>query len=169
LVGYGIQTDGSHYRAHVGYVAQHVYIFPTKNGLRALEEYDYMERSVKTRDIETARGFAVPISHIEGIQEILIPLVVLAKYMIESYFATGIKGGLATEMVAEMLRRGLIPLPVLANLADGIDLQIAGTDIIIASSLHMQVKLDYKAGDRKYGGTGNLFLQVAECNPFRQY
>ncbi len=169
LVQYGIQTEGSHYRAHVGYVAQHVYVFPTESGRRCVESGKYTETVVKTQGIETAKGFKVPTSHVAGLAEILIPLEIHQRFRIESYMSTGQKGRLATFIVAEMMKGGLIPLPVAVDITDAKALQISGTDIIIGASLHVQVKCDYKAGNQRYGGTGNLFLQTEECNPFRQY
>lgn len=169
LIDYGIQNDRSHYRAHVAYLVQYVYIFPTESGRLALERNTYREASVTTAGIETAKGFPVPISHIERLQEVLIPRDVYDRFSIENYMSTGEKGRRATYIVADMLRSGLIALPVNVNLAESKALQISGTDILIASQLHIQVKCDYRGGNRQYGGTGNLFIQTSECNPFRQY
>lgn len=169
LLGYGIQTEASDYRAHVAYKAQRVYVFPTRNGLRAVETGSYAEKTAKTGSIETAKGYAVPISHIDGLSEVLIPLDIHQQFKIESYMPTGEKGRRATFIVASMMKQSLIPLPVIVDYTEDRALQISGTDIIVGASLHVQVKCDYYAGDRRYGGTGNLFLQVAECNPYRQY
>ena len=169
LVQYGIQNEGSHYRVHVGYKAQHVYVFPTESGRRCLERGSCTHQVVRTQGIETAKGYPVPISHIDGLSEIMIPPDIYRRYQIESFMATGTKGTLATGIVAEMMRRGLIPLPVAVDYADAKALQFSGTDIIVGSTLHIQVKLDFAGGSARYGGTGNLFLQTEECNPFRQY
>lgn len=169
LVEYGIQNEESHFRAHVCYDAQRVYIFPTDVAKRLLETGKYELRKVMTKGIVTATGYPVPVSHIQGIQEILIPLDLVRKYRVESSMATGLMGKLATLITAEMIRSGLIPLPVQVDVTDDKSLQIDGTDIIVSSALHIQVKLDRRGGDRRYGGTGNLFLQISECNPFRQY
>ena len=74
---------------------------------------------------------------------------------------------LAVSIVAEMLKRQLIKLPVNIALIDDKNMQIRGTDILIQSKLCLQVKCDYLAGERQFGGTGNIFLQTAECNPRR--
>lgn len=169
MVDYGIGNEGSHYRVHVGYKVQRVYVFPTEAGRRCLATGLYPEKIVKTLGIETAKGYAVPTSHIADLHEVVIPLDIHQRYRIEAQMATGMKGTLATGIVADMMRRSLIPLPVMVNFAEDKALQFSGTDIIVGSTLHVQVKLDYNAGDRRYGGSGNLFLQVAECNPFRQY
>jgi hypothetical protein len=169
LKDYGIQSEASDFRAHVAYKAQRVYVFPTKNGLRSIETGNYKELTATQQDIVTARGYAVPISHIDGLSEVLIPLDLHQKIKIENFMPSGEKGRRATWIVATMMKKSLIPLPVIVDFAEELALQISGTDIIVAAKLHVQVKCDYNGGDRRYGGTGNLFLQVAECNPFKQY
>ena len=169
LVDYGIQSEGSHYRAHVAYVAQRVYVFPTASGKKAIDRGVYERAQAKTQGIVTAEGYKVPTSHIDGLSEVFIPLSVYRQFKIEAWMPTGEKGRLATYIVATMMKDSLIPLPVVVDFTDDRALQIKGTDIIVGTSLHVQVKLDYYAGDKRSGGTGNLFLQVAECNPFRQY
>ncbi len=37
------------------------------------------------------------------------------------------------------------------------------------NDLHTQVKCDFDGGRKELGGTGNLFLQVKEANPFKLY
>jgi hypothetical protein len=49
--------------------------------------------------------------------------------------------------------------------------QIDGDDIVVltgANRVHIQVKCDYPGGDKALGGTGNLYLQVAERNPLKK-
>ena len=169
LIAYGIQSEGSHYRAHVAYVAQRVYVFPTKSGKQAIDRGIYEKVPVRTQGIVTAEGYKVPTSHIDGLSEVFIPLSVHQQFKIEAWMPTGDKGRRATYIVAAMMKDSLIPLPVVVDFTDDRALQIRGTDIIVGTTLHVQVKLDFYAGDRRNGGTGNLFLQVAECNPFRQY
>ena len=74
-------------------------------------------------------------------------------------------------LTLDMLKKGLISLPINATIIDDKDIQIAGTDIIVCSHLKIQVKCDYRAGNKKHHRrvTGNLFLQIAECNPERRY
>jgi len=165
LVPYGIVNEDSDYRIHVAYKIQHVYVFPTRAGKAALSENKYAQKSVKTEDITTALGYPVPVSSIKDIQAILIPHAIYQKHPISKSDSTTTKGAHAVEIVMKMLKRGLIPLPVHVDIADEKSIQIKGTDIIINSELKIQVKCDYDGGDRAKGGTGNLFLQIAECNP----
>jgi len=82
------------------------------------------------------------------------------------------KGRKATDLVLQMIKRGLFPLPALGEEITDQDLQVDGEDIVIKANafryenLVVQVKCDYKGGERDLGGTGNLYLQTAECNPF---
>lgn len=169
LVNYGIQTDESDYRVHVGYISQHIFVFPTPDGVKAIEEnFNTLRRvqgSQPGTNIITFDGFVTPISLIDNLQSILIPSDIYNKFIIHNKLSTTTKGLLATSIVAEMLKRGLVMLPVNVSIENDIDMQIKGTDIIIRSNLHIQVKCDMKAGEKRHGGSGNLFLQVAECNP----
>jgi len=48
------------------------------------------------------------------------------------------------------------------------DVQLRGTDILVACNKRIQVKCDYRSG-KKPNGTGNLFLQKSERNPFKRF
>ena len=70
-----------------------------------------------------------------------------------------------------MVLNGLLPIPAIADNVREIDVQLLGGDVIIKPNairkdeIVIQVKCDYDGGERELGGTGNLFLQVAESNP----
>jgi hypothetical protein len=176
MVDYGIQNEQSDYRVHVCYLAQHIYIFPTSAGRKALDEA--IQRNDKKRIAfqrgvkhPTGKGYAIPISYIDSIREILIPHDLFSRYTISKYDSTTTKGKKAISIVIEMLRRGLIALPLNVDIIEDKDIQIKGGDITIHSKLVLQVKCDFKGGDKKYNKTvtGNLFLQIAECNPKGMY
>lgn len=172
LIMYGIQNEVSDFRAHVTYPAMRTYVFPTAKAKAVIDQAEFHQlrlRTVTTDGIETAQGYAVPISYIDGIQEVVIPPDIWQRYRIHDKDETSIKGQLATSIVVELLQRDKIPLPVRWNHADSKALDIAGTDIVINASLHLQVKCDMRGGDKSYGGTGNLFIQIAECNPYKRY
>lgn len=172
LVAYGIQSEVSDFRAHVTYPIMRTYVFPTAKAKAVIDQADHYSlklRSVYTGTIETAQGYAVPLSYIEGIQEVIIPPDIYHRYRILPTMTTSNKGLVATSIVAELLKKDMIPLPVRLNHADSKALQISGTDILINASLHLQVKCDMPGGDRRWGGTGNLFIQIAECNPYKMY
>lgn len=171
LVEYGIQNDGSDFRVHVGYKSQHIYVFATQAGREALERekarLELKQGGQPGVNGNTYAGYPIPISAIYDIQSILVPIDIYLAYPIIKEEMTSTKGVKAVGIVADMLKRQLIKLPVSVSLIDDKDMQIKGTDIIIQSKLCLQVKCDFLAGERQYGGTGNLFLQTAECNPRR--
>jgi len=168
----GITNDESDFRVHVGYKAQHIYVFPTQAGRDALEREKHrldLKRGSQpgVGGIITNEGYAVPISSIDGLQSILIPIDIYQQYPIIRDELTSTKGAKAVSIVADMLKRQLVKLPLNISFIDKKDLQIRGHDILIWSKLTLQVKCDFLAGEREFGGTGNLFLQTAECNPRR--
>lgn len=178
MVAYGIQNEASDYRVHVGFKAQRVYVFPTASGRKALHrvtEGRGAAKAVRVKDeatgewIETAHGYPVPLSYIEHLSEVIIPQDVYNANRIHTEMTTSEKGLRAAAVVYEMLQRDLIPLPVLIDHADSKALQVSGTDFLINASLRMQVKCDYRGGSVGHGGSGNLFLQIAECNPYKRH
>lgn len=178
LVEYGIQNEGSDYRAHVCYPIMQVYVFATQNGRRGVERAKtagIKPKPVRTGDMVTAMGYPVPVSWLEDVREVQIPLDIWKRYHIDDFQTTTQKGQMAAYIVFEMLKRNLIPLPVQPNHADSLGLQLNGTDILINSDLKMQVKCDLPGGSSTradYNGraaTGNLFLQESECNPYKRY
>ena len=177
LIAYGIQNEVSDFRAHVAYLAMRIYVFPTASVRKLLSQAEYYGLQIASAyqtgnhgRIETAQGYKVPTSYIEGMQEVVIPPDVYQSHRIDERMLTTNKGLAATEIVIAMLKRDMIPLPVRLDPADSKALQIEGTDILINSALRLQVKCDYRGGDRRYVGcTGNLYIQVAECNPYKRY
>lgn len=172
LVDYGAQNETSDYRIHVAYNAMRVYVFPTESARSIISrnrQSGIEPKQVYTDQIITASGYTVAISHIAGLQEVIIPPDIWHKHPIRKNMLTTTKGLLATEIVVDLLKRNMIPLPVKIDMADDKSIQISGTDILINSSLRLQVKCDLPGGDKRYGGTGNLFIQIAECNPYQRH
>lgn len=173
LVSASILDEESDFRVHVGYKAQHIYVFSTLDGKKAYERADGIlplkSGSQPGVGGKTFEGYPVPIGFIDDVQSILIPIDIYQKFPIYRELTTTERGLRATCIVFEMLKRQLIKLPIVVNVIDDKDLQIRGTDIIVSSKLKIQVKCDYLAGERGFGGSGNLFLQKAECNPRKMY
>jgi hypothetical protein len=61
----------------------------------------------------------------------------------------------------------MIALRADGNVISSKSMQIDGSDIVVSNRVHIQVKCDFDAGQKLLGGTGNLFIQESECNPFR--
>jgi hypothetical protein len=152
-----------------------VYVFRTQAGVDAINTGKYNQPFVRTpvngKRVITAQGYAVPISGIVGIESVEIPDSWFAKLDIRENESTSMKGAKAIKVVKGLLNKGWFPLlPVTVTEVDDTHLQISGTDIHVdlQVKVSIQVKCDYKGGLPKPPGTGNLFLQTAECNPFRQ-
>ncbi len=70
------------------------------------------------------------------------------------------------EITKRLLKCGLISVPINIVEINDEQMQVNGTDIYVSAKIKIQVKCDYNAGHIEYGGTGNLFLQISECNLF---
>jgi hypothetical protein len=179
LVNYGIQNEESDFRAHVSVATKAVYFFPTEAGIDAIisnrdqdGQYMYRSATAKQNGMVTANGFLVPPDDIDGCIQIPIPddLFVTANFGTNpKYLTTSERGQKAVFVVKEMLRRGLIPLPMIVEEITNKNIQIKGKDVISTLDADIQIKCDWRAGPRHLGGTGNLYLQVQERNPDGMY
>lgn len=169
LVEYGIQTERSDLRAHVCVVAKALYVYPTTAGIACLNNPQYREVEVTTGAYVTARGRLVPPTAIEDCMLVPIPAALMARIDIQRTDKTTIKGRKATEIVAALMRWGFFPTSLIPQIVTATGLQYEGVDIVATANLRIQVKCDYDGGAREMGGTGNLFLQTAECNPYRAH
>ena len=170
MVDYGIQNEQSNFRLHVCYVASYVYIFPTKEVKKAVDSGVYGPKNVSLDGrLTTAKGCPIPVSGIGGIHAVAMPPTIAQKYAIHQDMTTSTKGFMAMQIALQMLKLGIVPIPVQVDVSDDNAIQIAGTDILVNSELRIQVKCDLRGGEKRYGGTGNLFLQTHECNPYKLY
>lgn len=170
LVKYGIQTEGSNFRAHVCVIAKALYVYRTVDGVQRASDPRFPERSARTGNIITATGRLVPPKAIDSCMRTDIPPTILARNMIAETDSTTVKGRKATQIVASMMRDGYFPLPLdPKTIPEGDDVQFEGVDIVATADLRIQVKCDYAGGEKELGGTGNLFLQTAECNPYQAH
>jgi len=173
---YGIQNEQSDLRAHVCPLVRRVYVYPTVEGQRAIKGGRWPARKAYQPGVvgETALGYCVPPFVIRR----CVALEVRAEAWGAAHFDqnenTSEKGNKAVQFVAGMIRAGIFPLPcLLKDLVEEADkaIQIKGDDITVtvgSSRIHVQVKCDYRGGDPTLGGTGNLYLQVAERNPLKR-
>ena len=167
LVDYGIAQEHSDIRAHVSVTAQAVYVYPTKLGLAAIATGKHKQRPAFTGDICTAVGYLVPPAAIRQCRKIVIPPHIFAQADFCERDSATAKGQKAVRVVRWLLRSGLFPLWAEPTIVADVDMQVDGMDILVAMRARIQVKCDWRAGDGD-GCTGNLFLQVQECNPYRQ-
>lgn len=172
LVEYGIQTEESDIRIHVGVYARAIYMYKTKDGQQAIAEGDFRKVPVRTNGIVTAEGLLVPPDCIPGCLPIPIPGDIFEVSKIGTYPEYGFqgpKGKAAVCVVKEMLQQGMIPINLKITEIDDKTMQIKGEDINVKANIKIQVKYDYKCGVGHPRCTGNLFIQTAECNPFGIY
>jgi hypothetical protein len=174
LVDYGIQNEQSDIRVHVCPKARRVYVFPTECGVEAVRsgQYRLVEGRQKGVDVPTSMGYLVPPLEIEGCAAICLRDVTWADLDFTDTDTLEQKGRKATRLVKGMLRKRRLPIPMEGEVrATDITEERQGQDIILTvkrsgalKSLRIQVKCDYPGGEGE-GCTGNLFLQVQECNP----
>ena len=172
LTDYGIHNEKSDVRAHVCPVARQIYVFPTTSGVEAIESGRYREVDGFQEGVEgrTASGFLVPPMDIAQVVRIGVRRGVWDHIRITASDSLPEKGGKSTRLVATMIYKGMLPIPGVAYTDPDLDIQ--GTDILFSAgevTQHIQVKCDFRGGEKRYGGTGNLFLQVAERNPRRLF
>ena len=166
LVAHGIQNDESDFRIHIGFAHGKAYLFPTGAGRRVLQNgkaYKEFQASQPGVKIVTGVGYKVPWVDVENCQEIDIPQDLLETVQCKRTDLPQDKGRKALAVARGLLKRGLIPLPLLSREIDDKDSQIKGKDLIVTSQSSIQVKCDFWCA--QYG----LSMQTAECNPLRRY
>lgn len=168
LFEYGIQTENSDVRAHVSVVNRTIYAFPTATAVMAIKKHQPEEREATQPGAigPTARGYVVPIELIPDLRKLPYH-----SWLMWSDFRpelnTSEKGKLAVQCVIDCMKIGRFPFWIDASEDERQNVQIGGTDIVVFCRKKIQVKCDWKCGE-KPNGTGNLFLQSAERNPFKR-
>ena len=170
LINYGIQEEDSDIRAHVSPVTQRIYVFKTMNVIRLLENSEYQEVPGYQPGIHfpTAKGNLIPPFDIPDLRVIEWNDISWWKYFNEND-DTDKKGRFAVYFVKKIMQAGRFPLWFDAKEITDIDIDIKGTDILVKGKWKIQVKCDFKAGPKEWGGTGNLFIQLKECNPLGKH
>jgi hypothetical protein len=177
LKEYGIQTEDSDYRVHVSFDTRSVFMFPTKAGRRAVEDYEskrikpVLATDPAVRDGQpTARGFKVFWKHIDECQRIPIPDHIFYKHSCSLHDRTSVKGAAAAQIAMEMVNAGLIRLPMMACEVFDLGAQMRGQDMIVTRGASIQIKCDWFAGhEYPDGSIRGLYLQTHERNPLKQY
>jgi hypothetical protein len=172
LVEYGVQTEQSDLRAHVCVLAKKVYVYRTEAGAAIAKERKLRgmpPKNVVTHNIITAQGYPVGIPFIPGVLSVDIPPEWLRDVNFQPTDSTSAKGMKAVSIVSRLIHAGQLPhLSFQVREATGKALQVSGTDIEVpALNTKVQVKCDWRGGVGD-DCTGNLFLQIAECNPWSQ-
>lgn len=175
LTEYGIQNENSICRAHVCPLAKTVYTYNTRLALAHVQNHTYPVRpayqDVNGQRILTAKGYIVPVMDIPMIRKNRIWDDVWGTYPIQRQDSTSYKGQQALLIVQTGLQLGLIALPTMGDEVNDLNSQIAGRDIVVHRGVSIQVKCDYLGGEKHLHSycTGNLYLQIAECNPHQYH
>ena len=162
---YGIQSEDSDTHIHVSVCNATLYIFGTQCGIEAINKHP--EVGIRKAyqpgvNVATAEGYAMPTKYIDGMRQIKIPQFIFGEANFLKSDSTSEKGRKAVFVVAEMLKRNLVPLSFKIDEITDRTMQIRGTDILVSLRHKIQVKCDWRAGE-----TGNVYLQTAEINPLR--
>lgn len=172
LIPYGIQNEQSDIRAHVGVLAQRVFVYRTRVMVDLLLKQNFPTAFATQEGANgqwTGKGKLVPIHAVPRMYIIPCP-----KFSWHTFPArtdtTSARGDKAVELICLLLKHGAFPLWVRASESKDAKIQINGTDIVVVANQRIQVKCDYNAGLRSWHPecTGNLFVQTAECNPFKR-
>lgn len=169
LFEYGIHVEQSDVRAHVSVVNKSIYVFETLRGVDAIKRLSPPIRCAFQPGVNgpTAEGWLVALGDICDLRILRFHSWSGWSEFCESA-TTSAKGALAVSCVREAMRVGRFPFWINAMEDDRQNIQIAGTDIVVFCRKRVQVKCDYRSGE-KPAGTGNLFLQKAERNPLRRH
>jgi hypothetical protein len=180
LFNYGIREERSDVRVHVSPVTQRLYVFPTADVQKLLNERGEEFREVPAYqdgiDYATATGLLVPWNQIPNIRVVRVPKEWWADGYFQAHHTTTTKGQRAVQLVTRGLEEGYIPLPFNGKGAfNGITeptnvvVQRDGSDVIVCGRLRIQVKCDWLAGPKELNGSGHIFLQLTELNPRKRY
>jgi hypothetical protein len=172
LFEYGILTEASDIRAHVGVAGRAVYIFQTKVAVQLLTANlgKYPIKPAEQPDVDgiTATGWCVPFGDIPDIRRVRYHSYPWQNFSPKDKPSE--KGRKAVEVVTALLRIGKFPIWIDATESPDVVLQITGTDVIIFNKTRIQVKCDWRCGNERPWPecTGNLFLQKSERNPLKR-
>ena len=169
LVEHGIQEESSDVRAHVSVVNKKVYAYRTVDALAIIEKNNFPigYASQPGTRYYTGEGFLVPWDEIANIYVIDCKEWKYWAQFRALNISTTDKSHIATKVVWHCINTGKFRYTFCAREAGYLE-QIKGIDIVGANGCKIQVKCDWLCGERPKG-TGNLFLQRAERNPFKRY
>ena len=165
LFEYGIQTEASDIRAHVSVCNKTIYVFPTQNGIRAIQQNVCPVGVASQPGVEgvTGKGWLVKHEWIEDLRRLRYESWPWHRFL--PMMSTKSKGELAVQCVISCMRAGRFPFWIDARETGRKNIQVEkGTDIVVFCRKRVQVKCDWSAGK-----TGNLFLQSAERNPLKHH
>ena len=164
LFEHGIWQENSDIRAHVSPANETIYVFPTRNVIKTIESIRPEVKLAGQPGVKgpTAQGYVVKISDIEDIRKVNFNWRWWLHF--DEKWSTDKKGRYAVACVRDCMRTGYFPIWFDAADDDRLNVQIAGTDMLVFCRKKIQVKCDSPAAR-----TGNLFIQTAERNPLKKF
>lgn len=165
LVDYGIEQERTDIRIHVCVRVKRLYVYSRDAALLAIRTHSYPVKPAYQDGMKTAEGYAVPWTDIADCREVWLHGSYWRVDPIREDMTTTEKGAAAANIVSRALQGGYVPLPIQVQVVEDRSTQIAGVDLVAHCALRLQVKCDFGGGDKKFGGTGNLFIQTSELNP----
>lgn len=170
LFEYGIAEEQSDIRAHVSLPGRRITVYRTADMVALIAENTYEERTATQPgvDFATACGYVVPLCDIQP-QYVLTSSTFPWDNWNHAAMNCGEKGDMAVACVKAAILSNKFPLWVCGTVNEDTELDIMGTDIVVAAKRHIQVKYDAPAYPKSEGGTGNLYVQTHECNPLHIY
>ena len=174
LINHGIHNEESQLRVHVCPLVRRIYVFPTQCGIDALDKGIPKNGYQTGIDYPTAYGKCVPPFAIKKCVALQVNPSVWEYWKFKETESTSEKGEKAAKLIKAMILEGMFPLPIAVGARDELpmSIDIKGTDILVfikGGIIRLQVKCDYRGGEKELGGTGNLYLQTAECNPLQKH
>jgi len=165
---YGIADEQSDIRAHVSLPGRRVTVYSTDDMVTLTDSNDYRSATATQPgvDFDTAKGVLVPIADIHPRYVLLSDSFPWDKW-IHGEMGCKAKGDFAVLCVRAAIVANRFPLWVCGVVTEDREIDIQGTDIVVAASRRIQVKYDAPSYPRENGGSGNLFIQTHECNPLK--
>ncbi len=157
------------------YQIGYLYVFPTQELVKAIDRNKgkLQRRSISRNsdDIVTAAGFLVPPAIIRRVRAHKIDKSIPRPHRREP---NSVKARAAEALASKMIQEGTI---YIASISDNPTVEFVedkreqsrGVDFIVDSEVVVQVKCDYSGGHKSMGGTGSLFVEDFECNPYQSY
>lgn len=165
LIEYGIFQENSNIRCHVAPGTKRIFIYRTDYMVNLISNNKYRTASAKQGNIITATGFLVPLKDIPDLRRLQWDYVPWWDWFRENMNPTE-KGSAAVKVAKKIIELGRFPFWFIESEDSNVEIDIAGTDMILKGTSRIQVKCDWRAGEKIEGGSGNIYVQTHECNPF---
>jgi len=173
LCKYGIFNYNATHCIHVGFKTAMLFVYDTEQMIAHInykkdEFQPYQKAPAFQKSIQTADGFLVPYD-LFFINAINIHSIMVHYPDNEKLIDESTKSKMSINIIKTALQNNMVNFQLKAREVTDKEKQIEGQDIIIVNNIIIQVKCDWYAGPKEKGGTGNLYVQTHECNPFNKH